>query len=181
MGKTTTNIQNVLRGQALFAGLSEGDIADIAKTCKELELEVGETIFSQGEESKEFYLLLEGDVEVRKTSPAGVERLLTRVSAESVLGEMSIILNEKRSATLICKTPVRAIQVDAKGLSELMSSGSISAFRLGINTLRLVAARLNAMNQAILQLQDQEEKEGGNGHLSELAKLRHQLLKEWSF
>lgn len=57
-------------------------------------------VFSEGDEGKDMYFLLEGTVIVRKQTQHGVKDLIT-LNPGAFFGEMSLFINEPRSATIV--------------------------------------------------------------------------------
>jgi CRP/FNR family transcriptional regulator, cyclic AMP receptor protein len=70
------------------------------------------TLFHQGEPTRHVLLLLAGWVTVASTSRAGEEALLAIRGPGDILGELSALDGQPRSATLSAITPVRATVVD---------------------------------------------------------------------
>jgi len=93
-----------LRKVPLFAGLSDGDLAAIAENATEETYAAGQDIITQGDTTGPFFLILEGrcnvliDGKPRRTVGAG-----------QYFGEMSLLDEEPRSATVRADTDVRGI------------------------------------------------------------------------
>ena len=79
----------------------------------------GETVLSKGDDGTEVYFLLEGEVEVLIPSPngpdnsGGTESSVGTLKSGSFLGEMSYLLSEGRTATIVAKTDVSALALPA--------------------------------------------------------------------
>ncbi len=65
---------------------------------------VGATIIKEGDQEQALYLLRVGTVEVFKGSGASAENMGT-IEAENIFGEMSMINDEPRSATVVARSP----------------------------------------------------------------------------
>jgi len=69
----------------------------------------GETVMSRGETGTEVFFLLEGEAEVLLPSRNGVDSPAATLKPGSFLGEMSYLLDEARTATIVAKTDVSAL------------------------------------------------------------------------
>jgi PAS domain S-box-containing protein len=70
----------------------------------------GDTLFSEGEESHDLYILVSGELEVLK----GNKRVATIHESGASFGEMSFLLGDKRTATVKATKEVKAIRIPAK-------------------------------------------------------------------
>lgn len=78
----------------LFSGLDAGEIADIIKLLRAQTFEPGDVIIRQGEPGRSMYFVAAGEVEIELPK----ERV--RIGAGSFFGEMAVLKNTKRSATV---------------------------------------------------------------------------------
>jgi membrane protein len=102
----------------------------------------GDTLIHEGDSTREAILVHAGKVGVYKQLEHG-ERKLVELGAGSLVGEMSYLLNEKRTATIRAESEVVAIVLPPHMLEELMQF-SAPLSRQIISTL---AQRLMRMNQ----------------------------------
>jgi CRP-like cAMP-binding protein len=98
----TVPIDGDLTHVPLFAGLSKRQLALASRLSTQLELPAGYVLARQGSVGAEFFVLLEGQVEVVQ----GRELVATR-GPGSPLGEISLLTRGPRNATPIAQTPVR--------------------------------------------------------------------------
>ena len=116
-----------LNGIPLFAELSKKDREQIARWADEIDEPVGFTLVDQGRFAHEFFVLLEGTVDVRKD-----DQHLTDLGPGDFFGEIALVEDERRTASVIATTPVRAI---------VMPSREFRAMR---NQMPAVCARIEA-------------------------------------
>src|SRR2546425_2000 len=102
----------------------------------------GATIFSEGDASDCAYILRSGRVEVLKSTPSGPIRLALLVDGD-VIGEMGLLDERPRSATVRALEPVVADAVDAREFSRLLVHHPDKAIEL----LRALFERLRGANQ----------------------------------
>lgn len=89
---------------SLFAGLSARELQQIARLVHELELPAGTRLATAGEPGGEMFVIVEGEAAVRTPS----ERTAV-LGAGDFFGEMSLIDEEPRSATVDATTPMRLL------------------------------------------------------------------------
>ena len=100
----------------------------LGQTTKIL-LKEGDKLFSQGDQGDSAYMIVYGHVDVLvDDKKKGVMR------DGELFGELALLLNQKRSATIIAGTATELISISKDNLNELISSGSKEAQKL-INDL----------------------------------------------
>ena len=78
-----------------------------------------ETLFSQGDEGSEAYMIVSGRLNVFVD-----EKRVGSMSDGEVFGELALLLNQKRSATVISTTATELIEITKDGLSNIINSAS---------------------------------------------------------
>jgi HEAT repeat protein len=100
-----------LRGVSLFAALPPQDLPPIAAIATEHAYEDGDTIAVQGEPGDELHIIVSGDVAVSMRDGAGDERVVAVRSPGEAIGEMAVITDEPRVATLLARGKVRVLTI----------------------------------------------------------------------
>jgi CRP/FNR family transcriptional regulator len=77
----------------LFSGLTDDDLAYLARVGKLREYEKNEVLFSDGEKALGFYVVGSGKVKIYKLSPEGKERILHIVHPGGTFAEAAIFGN----------------------------------------------------------------------------------------
>jgi CRP/FNR family transcriptional regulator, cyclic AMP receptor protein len=90
----------------LFARCSKRELALIAGIADEIDLRSGKVLTEEGESGREFFVLLDGKVEVRR---GGRRRDI--LEAGDFLGEIALVSRSPRTATATAQTPVRALVI----------------------------------------------------------------------
>jgi CRP-like cAMP-binding protein len=91
---------------ALFAGLPPAELQKIAASYEQVVFGEGEWVIRQGDDVSALYMILEGEVttviddEDRRVLPKG-----------SFFGEVSVLLREPTSASIVTRTPVTCLLV----------------------------------------------------------------------
>jgi CRP-like cAMP-binding protein len=83
---------DLLRRCPLFAGLKEEDLKKIRAIAAPRQVRKKDILFSEGEETKGFYVLLSGKVKLYKISSEGKEQILHVVSAPDAFAEAALFL-----------------------------------------------------------------------------------------
>jgi CRP/FNR family transcriptional regulator, cyclic AMP receptor protein len=101
--------ENTLAHVDLFANLDKKELQVISKACKERHYSAGTKIISQGDTGVGLYVIKSGKVRIVHTNSAGEEEELATVDAGNVLGEMSLLDDLPRSASVIAIDDVTAL------------------------------------------------------------------------
>ena len=76
------------------------------------EFKTGDVLFKQGTKGGDLFFIKKGSVELNvRDAESGNERVIATVNERSVLGTMSFLEGEPRSATATCKTDVTCVLV----------------------------------------------------------------------
>jgi CRP/FNR family transcriptional regulator, cyclic AMP receptor protein len=99
----------------LFAGCSKKELRTIATLADEIDLRQGKVLTRQGAPGREFFVLLEGTVEVVRDG----ERIDT-LGEGDFFGELALISNIPRTATVTATAPIRALVVFGRDFRRLL-------------------------------------------------------------
>jgi len=101
----------------LFSDLPEDAFAQLLGDLKLKRFSRDGVILREGDPGKSFFLLARGNVEVSK-KVSGEDLVLARLSDGSVFGEMALVSNEPRSATVRALSHVDLLQLDRSDLEK---------------------------------------------------------------
>lgn len=114
-----------LKNNDLFRGLSIAQLEQISALLQELQVEAGETIIHENEISEDIYIIEEGEVEISKIdSDTGYTHTLAKLGQGAIVGEISMLDNEPRSASVITTKPSKFFILSIKHLESLGSAGN---------------------------------------------------------
>ena len=118
-------LNNVMMKRAVRQYLSptmrEDEVDYLVGTAKIKTYSAGETLFKEGDSADGLYLIRKGSVTVsRKIS--GNDVVLSYVAAGNYVGEMALMSNAPRSATIRAAVPTEAIMLEATRFVEVMAS-----------------------------------------------------------
>jgi CRP/FNR family transcriptional regulator, cyclic AMP receptor protein len=102
-----------LSGIALFAGLNRKERRALAPRTDEVELEAGRVIVREGEWPYEFFAIEQGTAEVRRG-----EQLLAELGPGDFFGEMGLVGDTRRNATVVAKSPLKVVVMTAQAFRQ---------------------------------------------------------------
>jgi len=104
----------------IFRDLSHGDRERLAASLHYVPFTASEAITRQGAEAHWLYLLVGGEVSVRVRSASGDEREVSRLSAGSFFGEMSLLTGARRTATVVALGDVECYRLDKAAFEQVV-------------------------------------------------------------
>ena len=137
--KSDPKVSELLRGVSLFAGCSDKELAGIGKLLTEITMPSGRTLCTEGETGNEAYIIAEGEALV---TLKGKE--LATLGPGAVVGEMSVIDQEPRSATVVAKTDMTLYVLEGREFWTMVSDSPLIARKL----LKNLAQRLREVENA---------------------------------
>jgi CRP-like cAMP-binding protein len=106
---------DVLRTVPLFSGLSQRELDLIARHADEVSVEPGTVLAREGSLAYECFVILEGAAQVTmKGNP------IATMEAGDIVGEMSLIDQKRRSASVTAQTPMTLLVIQSQSFSTLL-------------------------------------------------------------
>lgn len=138
----------ILRKVALFAGIEPAKLKLLAFTSDRIQFTPGQSLMRQGEMGDTAYLILSGEADVLVDTGDGPVKV-ARVGRNSFVGEMAILRDQPRTATVTAVTAVATLKVSKESFFQLVEDSPKIALemmrilvkRLETTTLDLTAAR----------------------------------------
>jgi CRP/FNR family cyclic AMP-dependent transcriptional regulator len=101
----------------LFMGLSDRQLRSILRTARAVEFDPGDAIVTEGTPGRSFFLIRSGTA---KVSVGGAE--LAKVGPGSYFGELALIDEGPRTATVTAETQTKTVEVSSSGFSRALSA-----------------------------------------------------------
>ncbi|HJW26370.1 MAG TPA: cyclic nucleotide-binding domain-containing protein [Rhodocyclaceae bacterium] len=132
----------LLERVGVFAGLSQEELLGILEAAEKCTFSGGEAIVREGSTGSFLYVIIEGRVTVLKSSPSRRATELAQLEAGDSFGEMSLVDQEVRSASVIALTPCVLLRISENACWR-HPTGSAKIFR---NIARILSHRLREMD-----------------------------------
>ena len=117
----------------VFSACNQRQLERIAALSDETWLEAGTKLMEEGRTGRECFVLLEGEADVKIRG-----KRVARVSPGDIVGEMAILEQEPRSATVVARTDLRALVLTPKAFNAMLDCSPAVARRV----MRTLAHRL---------------------------------------
>lgn len=101
----------LFRKMSLFAELDDREVAAIASVAKTRRYAKDDVIFHEDESGDVFCVIREGKVKITMISPEGKEIILSMMGPGDFFGEMALIEDEPRSATVVALEPLEVLTI----------------------------------------------------------------------
>ena len=113
-----------------FPGIKPEEIVDLIANSKVRSYAAGSVLCYENAVEEKFYMILEGDVEVTKVINQSESRLLKTLTAGDFFGEMALIHNAPRAATVTAKTSVTALELEKVAFDHVLRNSSSVAMAM---------------------------------------------------
>ena len=112
--KADTKVE-LIRHLPLFELCSKRDLRRIAALAVEREIDKGSELIREGEPGTEFYVVVDGEIDVRRRG-----RRVAHLGAGSYVGEIALLSRSPRTATVVAATPLRVLAIAGRDFVELL-------------------------------------------------------------
>jgi CRP-like cAMP-binding protein len=136
----------LLRRVPLFSNVSPTKLKLLAFTSERVSYAAGEVLFNQNDPGDVAYVLLVGTADVLINSPAGQVKVAT-VGANEIVGEIAILCDVARTATVKTASPVQALRIRKEQFLTLLSEFP----EMAIEIMKVLADRLNQTTAALTE------------------------------
>lgn len=132
-------IKAILKRTELFNGLSIHELEQITTICKEKSYKPKEVIASNGEYTDELFIITKGLAEVHLGKACGDKNFLVNLGEGQIIGEISLIDQGPRSATVIAgNEPTTVLVIQREDLDTVCQEYP----RIGYYIMRNIATDL---------------------------------------
>ncbi len=115
-----------LKQVPLFADLPEEDLARLCSVVEEVRLPAGKELFAEGDSGDRAYVIMEGEVDIIKLA-SGREVLLAVRGSGTVVGEMAVLEDTPRTATVRARSDVALIAISDDQMNQLLDNSTSAA------------------------------------------------------
>jgi CRP/FNR family cyclic AMP-dependent transcriptional regulator len=140
--------EDVIVQVPLFSDLTKRELQILAANCREREYPSGAALLRQGETGVGLFILTAGRVRVTQQTADGATRDLGTFERGAVLGEMSLLDDLPRTATVTALDPTRALVIPVWDFrAALRESPDIGIKLLAVLSRRLRRQELESGNR----------------------------------
>lgn len=136
----------MLRLVPLFSGLEPAKLKLLAFMSDRVNYRAGEILFRQGEVGDAAYVILAGKAEILADSPNGQIKI-AEVGDNSIIGEIAILCDAARTATVKAVTPIDALRIRKEQFLKLLTDFP----EVTIEVMRVLAERLSQTTIALAE------------------------------
>jgi CRP/FNR family transcriptional regulator, cyclic AMP receptor protein len=173
---TVATIREKLKTIPLCQGLDDTQVGVIASISEQRAIPKGERLFNEGETGDGLYVVLVGSLEILKKDKSGQSQAIANIGGGNVIGEMSLINNTPRSASVMATTDCQLLKIPSESFSYLLQRDNVTAFKVVHNLAQVMSRRLLLMDEKLVDLLDK----GAPKRKEELADF-HKILTKWQF
>jgi len=130
---------DLLKSVPLFEHCSRRDLGKIAAITDEFAVEDGKVLITEGDRGREFFVIISGEVEVRRKG-----RKVATLGPGTYFGEIALLSQQPRTATVTAMTPLRMLVIADRAFVDLLHAIP----ELWLKVARSLAERVAADEQA---------------------------------
>ena len=132
------NILNIISAIPLFNGLPDDQLNTIREIAVEKQFNKGQTIFSEGDQTKGFFVVVEGRVKIYKVSSEGKEQILHIFETGQSFGEVTVFTGRQLPANAQALAKTRLLFFPRRAFIDLISANP----SLALNLLAIMSKKL---------------------------------------
>src|SRR5690606_25652389 len=114
-----------LKQMYIFSELTMQELLQVMDLVKVESCESGDQLIREGEEGSSLYIILQGSFSVERQ-----DQVITTLSRGNHFGEMSLLNNSPRSATVKAIAPARLLRIDRQDFVRILVSESMIGVKL---------------------------------------------------
>jgi len=151
------SVAGALRGLEIFRPLTEEQLQTLSAIVRRERFARGQQLYDQGEASSGFMVVGAGQVEARRQTPFGDQRVAS-LGPGDLVGEISVVDGKPRSSTVVAIESGHVWRFDSADLSKkLASDPKLELALLGI-FCRTLAGKIRQANHVMSQIMAPGEK-----------------------
>jgi len=150
--ENTIRPSGFLKQVDIFSLLSDNEISLIEERLKPVRIKQDETLFREGDEGNELFVVRSGRVAISIALPDGTQRMLREFSAGEFFGEMSIFEKEPRSATCTAREASTLYALHERDFFKLIDMSPTTAIKIMYRMSGITTGRLKNTSEFLTDL-----------------------------
>lgn len=171
MSATTVRM---LRDISYFANMSDHDLRQVAAITAEKRYPAGAVIIAEQTEAERFFIVHRGKIEVSKKFEDTEEFVLAVYSDGDFFGEMALLDEGRRSATVRAIEPTTALEISRKDFETLL----YKAPRLAYGILKELSSRLRETGALLISYLKQRNRQLYRAYISTMSVVAEALERK---
>jgi len=151
---------DLLKKTFILQDLDDQELAQVLAATLPRDFPADSIIMAEGDPGDVMYVMLEGEVAIIKrlllqvSEDAPQEKVMTRLRAEDgvIFGEMALIENDVRSATVSALTPCRLLELSKERFFDLLNRHPAMGVKILLRLGQLFSQRLRKSSEDIVKL-----------------------------
>ena len=142
-----------LQGSPLFEGMSMLEIKKLTLLGRVITCRENEYLIKTGDTGNQIFILLSGSATVKREDPqSGKVLYIGRLSTGSLIGEISLLRNVTRTASVTAESDSSFLEINWASLVRLQKSAKKISIKLFKNMARILGERLVEMTDKVQKL-----------------------------
>lgn len=130
-----------LKNVPLFSACSKKELEKVARATDEITMTEGSMVVDQGEMGREAYIILNGEVTIKRNN-----RKIATLSSGDVVGELSLLDHGPRTASVVCATDCTLLVIDQRRFIGVLDDVPSIAHKL----MGTLASRIRVMDRTYM-------------------------------
>jgi len=146
-----------LKGLKTFSSLNEDEITQLEKISQIYELNEGDVLFSEGDEDRDIFVVVQGEVAIRKKISGG-EKTLAVLKEGEIFGEMALFEKQPRSATACAVQKTEVLKIEGENFEKFIQENPEKGFLILLKMIKISSSRLRTMDKYFTVIYDVSRK-----------------------
>ena len=140
---------NRLHSLTIFKELDKNELEIVNKHVFEQSVKKDSILFAEGMPGELLYVIISGCVEIIKETKNNGKMILATIGANDIVGEMSLIDSEPRSATGRTSEDSVLLVINKQSFNEILKSDPRIAAKVLMGLLKVISRRLRTTDKKI--------------------------------
>lgn len=162
-----------LREISFFSSMTDFDLQQIAGIIHEKKYGTNAVIIEEKTIAERFFIIQKGKIEISKRFEGGDKAVLSIQSDGSFFGEMAILDEGRRSATVMALEPTTVLEISKEDFDTLLYKAPVLAYRI----LRELSARLRETGALLISILTQKNDQLHRGLIDTIMMVMHVVGK----